>query len=297
MTAPAVRCPNPPTASELRAALNRLPAGVSASAAALHLALPEGEVLGIALALSRRSCHYRGITIDMVSDPAEAAAAVAAAGHRDGDSYLDLTGPAVRWCKLVRSGTRRILFGSDTLFAAPLIALETGVDDDAAFTALDAYLEGQLPSAPAVLDTAEGPVLVDSVGGSWVLRSPHAIAPRAAAGEPIDLEGLAAEIAADLGAVGTETVVLSATGGRVRAEVVCDLPGGWEAIIPATITYTSELLGVPSGEVAHAAAGPLPQGFSWRGRSTWEDAAVACHDATGLVVLIRPACPGPMFRP
>lgn len=277
----------PPTPETVRAALSRLPAGVPQLAAAVHLALPADEVPGIAVVAGARVLRYRGAIVRSVGDPATVAAQLALAGHRVGDRYLDLDEDPLRWCKLIRSGSRRILFGTDVLFGAPGIALETGVDDDAAYRALSAHLTGELGAPPAVLGTEAGSVLVDGAPASIVLRPAVAIAPRVASPCQTPLNELTAELQELLAATSATQVVLTTTGGVVRAEVLCDLAAGWEAIVPVVLTETSELIGVPDGEIGRSTPEPVPEGFAWRGCSLWEDAIAAEHRRSGITVLLR----------
>lgn len=279
----------PPSADSLRRALTRINPP-SPRAALAHLALPATDVPGIAATADATGWAWRGVHVTSTGDDAADLAALAGAGARPGDRWADLDGPTAGWVKIVRSGARRILFGTDTLFGGPLVAADEGVSDRAALACFAAWLDGGRLQPPQVLDTPAGAVLVDGSPTSIVLRAPHADPGPAADPPPLHhaVARLAAELADDLAADHVEAVELaSRAAGTVDVEFCATVAGGWEILVPAIVAADGEMVGVDPAQLVAAEVAALPDGYEWAGRDSFEGLAAGRHRASGLVVLVR----------
>lgn len=281
----------PPSTEAVARALGRLPQAASRRAAALHLALPVGEVPGIAVRRAEGRLRYRGVVVAESTDAVADAVAVVAAGHTGDDTYLELDGEPLGWLKLVRSGNRRVLFGTDVLFGAPLVSIEDGVPASVATEMFRRHLAGELAGPPVVDFVGGVSVLVDGIAASWVLRlgSGGEVEEAEHDRPPVEHpEEFASVLAAEMGAGAVEVVELgSRSVGTTDVEYLLSLESGWQVIVPVTLTPTTELVGVEPGSIGVAPAAELPPGYRWLGRSVWEDAMVAEHLASGYVVMLR----------
>lgn len=161
---------DPPTGEGIAGALERLPPAADEQQAALHLATPAHEVVGIGVMITGSGIRYRQSRIPVSEDQAdirELAARLAAAGHREGDRYLDLSESAdpVTWCKPVVSGEYLRLFGSRLLFGGPEVTAEPDVPPAALFVALRRWLDDDSFRPPAVATLA---------GDTWLLEGSSA---------------------------------------------------------------------------------------------------------------------------
>lgn len=165
--------PSPPSADQLQRALDLLPIAPDVhAAAAVHLATPVDAPVGMATWLEEGAWHYRGHRVAGLSDPVTTALALAHAGHTPDSRYhdLDCDDPA-SWCKLVRSGSRQMLFGSDVLLGAPTVAAAADVPARAIFQALRLWLTDPTFRPPTVVTLPEGACLLDGDGDWLMLRN------------------------------------------------------------------------------------------------------------------------------
>jgi hypothetical protein len=287
----------PPTAVALRAAVARLPRPVSVRTAALHLATPVSEAVGIAVRATDDGWRYRQCVVAATSDPYTDAAVLAAAGHRHEDTYLDLDATPDNWVKVRRSGCRRVAFGTDVLFGAPLVVLDDHVPDEAAGRFATRIATGDPIGSPAVLNLAGLVVLAEAGSRTWELTSPTA----ARTGSPspvelgdiemagtVDVSACGSIIAAKLGAIAFDAeFVGQLRTGVVVIRYVLDLLDLWQAEVPAALSMSSELIGVPVTQVAPASPETLPPGWQWLGRYIYDDAVVACHRDSGIQAVLH----------
>ena len=161
---------SPPSGKQIRAALRRLPRDPGL-AGALHLALPVGEVPSIAVRHTGRGLTYRGQLVPPRPDYADLAAEVARAGHMPSDCYLDLSEEPDGWVKVLRTGTKKVMFGAQLLFGAPRILLEPSLTEDAGIAVLKTWLDGSILAPPSIVTVGTGRVLVAGTRDSWVVFS------------------------------------------------------------------------------------------------------------------------------
>lgn len=164
----------PPSAAQLRQALDLLEIhGPARADAALHLALPVDAPLGMAAWLESGVWHYRSATRPATSDPVADARALAAAGHREGDRYHDLSRrDPLSWCKLVTSGTRQVLFGSDLLLGAPAVSASAEVPAAAVRQVVREWLADPEMTLPALVTTEQGSFPVEGTNAWMAVSSP-----------------------------------------------------------------------------------------------------------------------------
>lgn len=285
---------NPHAAEAIRVALAGLAKPISPRAAALHLALPVDVAPSIAVRGVPGGWRYRGNVVTETADPAADAAALAEAGHRDGDTYHDLSAAPVTWTKLIASGHRRVLFGTDTLFGAPLVAVADGVTRGSALEVLAGHLGGETVNAPSLVPTRDGTVLVEGNPGSWTLRPGFKPEPQRRHG--LDLEtqedalaaietcgrGLTSELQ---GTRYTFEVAGEEHPGMVDVEYTVDLEDGWVAKVPVSVSGASELVGVPQGAVQPGPGADVPEGYTYRGVAGGK--TVAYHETSGTLLRLE----------
>ena len=289
----------PPALTALLDALGRLPAGTPRRAALMHLATPTGVVGGVGVRFVGGRYSYRGYSRAAGGDDAVTVAAdvlaVVRAGHRDADTYLDLSAVPCRWLKVARSGFRQVAFGSDVLFGGPLIQLDAtfGPTEAAALAerVLEATLAGTLEDgdrvvvdgALAVVQLSEGAVVVTDLAADEEFTAQLADS----RGPAVHAARVGTSLATLLAA---EQMDLRAAGSRLPGSadfaVELKLPGGWTATVPVTVAPGAELVGVDADQVLSAPEEPLPAGFSWCGRALWADAAVAWHARAEVALLL-----------
>jgi hypothetical protein len=160
----------PPSGKQIRAALRRLPCDPGL-AGALHLALPVGEVPSIAVRHTGQGFTYRGQLVRPRQDYADLAAEVARAGHMPSDCYLDLSGAPSGWAKVLRTGTKKVMFGAQLLFGAPRILLEPSLGEAVGIAILETWLDGSILALPSIVTVGTERVLVAGTRDSWVVFS------------------------------------------------------------------------------------------------------------------------------
>ena len=298
-----LRTPTTPPGRDLVAsALDALPSGVSRSAAALHLALPVTVVPAIAISYHAGGYNYRGTFVPFSGDPVADAVALASAGHTAGDRYLHLghhggRPSLAKWLKFIASGSRTLVYGTDTLFGGPLVALEHGVPLAIACEVFSLWLEGSTPAVPGIIATQHGPVLLDGTPQSWDLRLARSTGKADGPAPEQDLlaetydpgawlDQATAYVSEVFGVPGNAVVLSHRSGSPMEVEIVCALPGGWEVVVPATLTDGSEAFGLSSNDIAYGPAGDAPPGFVPVGTSVWEGVTAAEHRASGIIALV-----------
>lgn len=257
---------SPVTADELRYALTQLPRPVSVRAAALHLALPVGVVPAISVRTEGQWMRYRGNQVLVTDDPGADAARLAAAGHREGDQYLDLNGDALTWVKVLRSGVRRIAFGTDTLLGRPLLAVTEGIPVQAVHELLGKWeAEG---ASEGLASLPSGTFQVVGGGNSYLLQ--EALAPRQQVGRVVsaaDVDRAATGLASELDGEATDVEFVNVEERSVDVDVTVRLEGSWEAVVPVRVGATSEVVGISLADVVPGAEERLPVGWTWKGRT------------------------------
>jgi hypothetical protein len=237
----------------------------------------------------RDGLHYRGSVVPEVGSLVGIANAVAVAGWSEDDRFLDLEGDPSTWIKIVRSGSRRIAFGSRLLFDTPELSLEDGVDEAMVAETVRLAIDSSV-QAPHVLYSSSGPVLLDGTKGNWILR--NGVAERWSEGPPMVIDSLvldfAERIRVELSGDTVELVELvRGNGSSSDVEVIVER-GNWEFIVPAVVAQHSEIIGVPSGSIVEGTTDvDLPVDFEEVGSSRFEDAIVAVHTPTSYRVLVR----------
>lgn len=289
MTNPSALPAVPPTIDELRTAIASLP-HARPRACALHLALPVDAVAGIDAHFDGTAWRWRDVVVPESGDPVADAATLVAAGARPDDRFLDLTDAPWTWVKVLRSGLRSIAYGLDFIHGGPLVAAEDGVTVDQVRDVIEMlFCDGPIP-VPTLVGTGAGAVIVDGTASSWVLRAQHVTPePPIEPAAGLDVEELAAIIAGELAATAVDTAYLgSRRDGTLDVEFVCTLPDGWEAIVPATVSERSEMLGVPARDIgAPADTGDVPDGYTLLGTSRFEPGVLVADAAAGYRVLLR----------
>ena len=152
---------------------------------AVHLALPEGELVGAQAKRVGDSWLWRGQCVEMTDpteDPAEFALRVVEAGSRLTDTWLWPTGDPVTWLRFTHSGTRILAWGSRALFNGPRITFTATVTVADRLLLARKILAREITS-PAVVD-ATADTLFISGGPGWVHVSSSQDA--AAESEPAD---------------------------------------------------------------------------------------------------------------
>lgn len=289
----------PPPPDAVLAALRRLPGAVSSPAAAvLHLATPVHVAVGVEARAANGWFTVRTHSVAALEpglvEMVRAATAASAAAHEDGDEYLDLSGDPSTWVKVLRSGFRRVAFGADVLFGGPLTTVEDGVSDQDVRDWVRLWATGAC-SLPTVMP---GGAIADGSPVRAVLRQhdrPPVEAPVGQAG-PRALDRLAAQAVTRFGdQLGATHTTHERTGSRFPGTAgyvaQVSLPG-WEGMFPLTVSSSTQLAGVPLGEVApgpHALPVDLPVGFSVAGEHVSAEGLVVRHDHTGLVLMVRRA--------
>lgn len=281
----------PPTAPAVRTALARLRAQGrqpgSDRLAALHLALPVDAIPALAVDVAGAGLRHRGAEVPLTADVSGDAVSLAQAAHAGDETYLDLDADPANWVKVLRSGQWQIVFGTD-LLGLPALMLDPGLGRADAVEAARVLLSYPNLGLPAVLPLPSGMVLVDGDDKAVFVRSVSGAAPVVETRGLVDVDGVRAEVETLLGARDSRTVRLHAEPGSEVVEYVLTLDGGWQALVPATVTEHGAVVGVPRDRIALAVAvDGLPDGFTQVGRSVREGAVAARHDDSGHVVLLR----------
>lgn len=272
---------------ELLSALGRCGSVASTAAAALHLALPIDAVGGIDAWRDQTGWHWRDVTVPAFGDPIDEIVELVRRGQREDDQLLELSGDPLSWLKILRSGTRRIVFGSDLLFDLPPIVVDLSVSDELVVGVCRRSLAGARFEAPAVVVVGDETALLDGHAGAWTIRDVTATS-ESVRDDVWDIERLAAEIAIGLGAASIETVELGQRiEGALDVEYLASLDDGWEVVVPATLGHGGELVGLGLDEIDEGPDADVPEGFRHLGRVAGEDAVAAEHEETGLRALVR----------
>lgn len=154
----------PPTTSQVRAALDRLGMRDRLDVA-LHLALPRAS--GVCeVVLRDQVLTWRGCQRPVQRDFAEAAHGLSEAGWTEEDEPLDLSAPRWTWLKRLPRGSRVDLAGTDLIFGGPRVwvnsALPQCIDEQIAVT-----LQHDL-SPPLLLSCQGIPAVVEArTSGRW----------------------------------------------------------------------------------------------------------------------------------
>jgi hypothetical protein len=148
---------------------------------AVHLALPEGELVGAQAKRVGNTWLWRGQCVDVTDpaeDPAEFALRIVAAGSRLTDTWLWPTGDPVTWLRFTHSGTRILAWGSRALFNGPRVTFTATVTAADRLLLARKILAREITS-PAVVD-ATADTLFISGGPGWV----HVSSSQDASAEP-----------------------------------------------------------------------------------------------------------------
>lgn len=281
-----------PTAAQVTGALTRLPGAPDQARAALHVALPVTAAVGPDAWAADGRVHFRGFSEPLAEDAPSSVARLARRAQRPADTFVDLTAEPHTWVKVLPSGARRVVFGTDVLFGTPLASLEDGVEEGAALEWAQLCSGSSVPDLPLVLPSG---VMVDGNRGRAVLRGAAGRAPWPAMGTVVNtLEERARLIA---GRVKVDFDGLSVTCRRDRVvfpgterfscQVVLD--DAWVAEVPLTVSAGSELVGARPGDalVCDVTGPGLPEQFSVLGPRAADGALVVRHDPTGIVAVAR----------
>lgn len=283
----------PPRRADVDAALARLDTPRRTAAAAVHLALPIDTAPAIACRRDGAVWHWRDATATTSDDPARLAADLATRGRRNGDVFFDLTARRVdpsAWVKPLRSGHMLVAFGSAALLGVGRVAADPVLGETALreLVALVAADPDRLDVGVVELDGQSAIVARDERG--FLAHGAHTGAEAPPQREP-DLQRLADDVRHTLSARRADIEVLGTRlPGTLDVEVHCDLGGGWEVIVPATVAAGSVALGVDETTILHRdppARAWLPPGLAWRGEPKHDDGVVADSDALGVPVLVR----------
>lgn len=277
---------HPPTAAEVQAVLDRLGSRVAERvAAALHLALPAGEHVGLSCVSDGAAWEWRGQrrwvpVAASVEQAARFAVELAGAGAADGDRWRNLAAGDAALVSVVRSGQRTVAWGCELLCG-------TTVAGDASIAAavlveVAALALGGRTEVPAVLDSGGGSHLVDGDAQLWRINPVSTSTDAPAGAEAPTMAWLAEEFD---GRAVSSRMLGSRAEGTVDLEVQVSLEGGWCALVPVTLGWAGEAVGVPKGEYRPRRAQigeSLPGGFRLVGDASFDDGIVAEHARSGV---------------
>jgi hypothetical protein len=267
--------PAPPEV--LAAALSALPAGAEPAAAALQLALPTGELLGLHADVDDRSYRWRGCSVERSASPAHDVATLIDAARRDGDTWRwPLGTDPVRWARFVRCGTRVVAWAAPTLYGGGRVTFDPGLSDPGRDAVLAHVIGGG--ASPAVLNCSDGSAVLVEGGPGWC----HANASRNDERPGADIGALtvrlsAADLVRRVAGVGAAHVVEGEDPSRF--EVHATLRCGTRIVVPVRAEGRESVEGVSIGAHIHdldVDDGDIPVG--------WE---LAGSDAVGRRVVAR----------
>lgn len=290
----------PATADELARALRTLDAAGPAPsrAVAAHLALPVTSTVTTDVDLYVEVVAWRGQRADVaedasIDDLAAAAVALAEAGRRPGDRYLDLAGSRYGWVKPARSGTRIVFYGADLVAGANIGVDPDGFDDDTleALAAQPARLVeavSAMPESGPVSVPGLGTVLVDASPGLRLVTSPSRRG--AGVGPDVALEAVLVDVVDSVAAsLGTTEVAVLRPGTPVDGRLSVDLRAtvdGRAVDVPVVVDARGgALVGVPRETViAGTPRRPVPDSLRFDGIDAFTGRDVL-RAADGLRVL------------
>lgn len=275
----------PASAAELRHALTRLNLALSPNqqvSAALYVGLPVDVVPSLTCTRGRATLSFRSQVVPLRTETPESVcedvAGLVASTHVAGDQYPDPDGPVVSWVRVVRSGTRRLVFGTRTLLGLPEVVAESGVSES---DVRDVLTEASVvpPAVPAVVCG----VIVDGSVNQWVLRSTKSPTP-APPPPPVDLDETAEQILTEVSGESVSVVLI----GEYDARVIVDC-GSFEVVVPVRYDAGALLVGVPASDEDHVGAAELPTEateYVVLSAGAVPGETIALHEPSGLRVIV-----------
>lgn len=283
-----------PDAAAVAAVLERFSAQVpDLVAAALHLALPVDGLVGLNCTTDGQRWSWRHVSTAAgagaltAAEAAGFAVALVDAGSADGDRWLPLDAGSAWLVKVVRSGERSLAWGCE-LLGGPTVAGDGMVPERVLREVAAGALHGTM-DLPAVVaaGVADAGHLVSGDDRLWQVRAAAGDTPTGPVAMP--QAGVAAWLAAEFhGEAWAATPRGSRVDGTIDVDVRVALGGGWTAVVPVTLGWAGEVVGLPAAHClpwddasAHSAE-VLPAGFTLVGTACFDDGLVAVHDASGV---------------
>jgi hypothetical protein len=250
----------------LAAALSALPAGADPAAAALQLALPVGELLGLHADVDDRSYRWRGCSVERSASPAHDVASLIEAARRDGDTWRwPLGDDPVRWARFVRCGTRVVAWAAPALYGGGRVTFDPVLGDAGRAAVLAHVIDGG--TSPAVLSCSDASAVLVEGGPGWS----HANASRNDERPRNDIGALtvrlsAADLVRRVAGVGVAHVVEGEDPSRF--EVHATLRCGTRIVVPVRAEAHDAVGGVSIGAHIHdldVVDGDIPAGWDLAG--------------------------------